>query len=112
LSVADWKTTAARHGMVLDGCLGYFDSVETKRWETLSRITGGFLFSLLGETRRPIEIQRHLGIRDLQNKGGLPDALAGTIASVISLGAPIDRNENRWLDANDASCLLVHGRKV
>jgi hypothetical protein len=53
LSVADWEATAARHGMVLGGCLGYFDAVETKRWETLSRMTGGLLYSLLGETRRP-----------------------------------------------------------
>jgi SAM-dependent methyltransferase len=112
LSVADWEATAARHGMVLDGCFGYFDASETKRWETLSRMTGGLFYSLLGETRRPIEIQRRLGIRDIQNKGGLPGALAGTIASVISLGAPVDRNEYHWLDANGASCLLVHGRKV
>jgi len=110
LSTSDWKDLLARHGMNLDACLGYLDAGQTRRWESLSRMTGGLLYSVFGETRRPIEIQRSLGMRDFQNSSSLPRPLAATIANMISFGVPSHSGDS-WHDEDTASCLLVAGRR-
>ncbi len=107
LSPEEWGGMCTRHGLVLDGCVGYLDRRETRRWETLSRLTGGLLYALLGETRRPIEIQRRLGARDLQNMAGLPAPLARGLAQLVSIGIPVGRGE-----PETASCLLVEGHRA
>ena len=89
LSPADWEAMLGRHDLVLDTCLGYLDRKETRRWETLSRMTGGLLYSLFGGTARPIEIQRKLGARDVQNRRGLPPAVARPMARLMRAGVPV-----------------------
>jgi hypothetical protein len=66
---------------------------------------------LTGGSKRPIEIQRGTGMRAMQNRARLPAALARAIGAAVSIGAAVDRNEDRWLDVRSASCFLVHGRK-
>lgn len=110
-SSMDWAAAAERHGMIVDACLGYLDKHETRRWETLSRFTGGLFYSFFGQTRRPIEIQRSLGIRAFQNSSGLPQPLASCIARIINIGASVDRNNDVWVEEDRASCLLVVGQK-
>jgi len=112
LSPADWSAICGRNGLVLDTCLGYLDGRETRRWETLSRVTGGLLYSLFGEIRRPIEIQRRLGARDLQNKTRLPVRMARALARLLSLGAPVDANASSWIEPDFASCFLVEGHRA
>ena len=111
LSAAEWSKLFARHAMTLEASLGYFDQKETRRWESLSRVTGGLLYSIFRLARRPIEIQRLLGMRSLQNCASLPRPLASALAKLISLGASVDRNRNQWLDTDTSSCLLVAARK-
>ncbi len=84
----------ARHGLTLDEGLGYLDERETRRWESLSRATGGLLYALFGQNKRPIEIQRSLGLRALQNSKRMPHALAAAVEKAICVGAPVDRNAN------------------
>jgi len=112
LSPADWSAMCERNGLVLDTCLGYLDGRETRRWETLSRITGGLLYSLLGEARRPIEIQRSLGARELQNRSQLSKPVAWALARCVSMGVPADPNASAWLEPEFASCFLVEGRRA
>jgi SAM-dependent methyltransferase len=112
LSPAQWSAMCTRNGLTLDACRGYLDGRETRRWETLSRMTGGLLYSLLGEVRRPIEIQRRLGVRDLQNKARLPVPMARALAGLLSVGVPIDANASTWIAAESASCLLVEGHRA
>jgi SAM-dependent methyltransferase len=112
LSAAQWAAMCGRNGLVLDSCCGYLDGPQTRRWETLSRVTGGLLYSLFGETRRPIEIQRSLGARKLQNKTALPRPIARTLAHLVSIGAPVDRNAAAQLELESASCLLVEGHRA
>jgi SAM-dependent methyltransferase len=112
LSPGQWSAMCARNGLVLDSCLGYLDGRETRRWETLSRMTGGLLYSLFGEIGRPIEIQRRLGARDLQNKAGLPAPMAHALAGLLSIGAPVDANASTWIAPESASCLLVEGHRA
>ncbi|MGH6844113.1 MAG: class I SAM-dependent methyltransferase [Methylocella sp.] len=111
LSAADWSILLARHGMTLDANLGYFDQRETRRWESLSRVTGGLFYSIFRQAGRPIEIQRSLGMRGLQNSTSLPRPLASALGKIISLGASVDQNLNLWLDKDISSCLLVAARK-
>ncbi|HEY1545843.1 MAG TPA: class I SAM-dependent methyltransferase [Xanthobacteraceae bacterium] len=112
LSPEQWQAMCARNGLVLDACRGYLDGRETRRWETLSRMTGGLLYSLLGEVRRPIEIQRRLGARDLQNKTRLPVPMARALAGLLSVGVPVDANASLWIAPEEASCLLVEGHRA
>ena len=103
LSPADWKTLCATHALEVDTVDGYLDRGETQRWETLSRMTGGLLHSLTFGRSRPIEIQRMLKLRSLQNHAALPRPLAAAIARIIASGIG---------DSDGApSCLLVTGHK-
>jgi SAM-dependent methyltransferase len=112
LSPADWEAMLGRHGLVLDTCLGYLDRRETRRWETLSRMTGGLLYSLFGGSARPIEIQRKLGARKVQNRRGLPPAVARPMARLMRAGVPVTVDAPRWTEVAEASCLLVEGRRA
>jgi SAM-dependent methyltransferase len=104
LTRTDWAAMSARHGLVVDSCEGYLGRDETRRWETLSRMTGGLLHSLTAGRSRPIEIQRMLGLRSLQNRSRLPRPLAGALAGLVSAGV-------RESDDGAPSCLLVRGRR-
>ncbi|WP_445192410.1 class I SAM-dependent methyltransferase [Sphingomonas sp. Tas61C01] len=105
LTVDDWQELCGRHGMHVDSITGYLGEKATRRWETLSRMTGGLLHSLSFGQRRPIEIQRALKLRELQNRGGLPRPLASAISAVIGAGL------NGEDDATQPSCLLVVGQR-
>lgn len=104
LSAADWRALCSRSGLTLDGAAGYVTRGETRRWETLSRFTGGLLHKLSLGRSRPIEIQRALKLRSLQNYAALPRPIAAGIARAITLG--VDEG-----DAGVPSCLLVTGRR-
>ncbi|MGO9390168.1 class I SAM-dependent methyltransferase [Rhodoblastus sp.] len=112
LSGDQWKALAEAHGMRIDACLGYFDKPQTRRWETLSRMTGGLFYSVFGQKQRPIEIQRSLGLRALQNRARTPQVFANALSSLVDLGAPVDAHQDHWIESDTASCLLVTGRKL
>lgn len=111
LSAAQWTAMFARHGLSFVEALGYLDARETRRWESLSRATGGLLYAVFGQKKRPIEIQRSLGLRAMQNQSRLPHAIASLVEKAICIGAPVDGNAGRWLAPESASCLLVVARK-
>lgn len=104
LSAAAWGDMCARNGLVLDSAEGYVTQGETRRWETLSRLTGGLLHKLTLGKSRPIEIQRRLKLRSLQNRAALPRPLAAGIARTIMLGVGEQ-------PAGVPSCLLVTGHR-
>lgn len=105
LTTEDWQNLCARHGMMVDCVTGYLGERATKRWETLSRLTGGLLHSLSFGKKRPIEIQRALKLRNFQNSGGFPRPIASVFAALISAGV------GREDDASQHSCLLLVGRR-
>lgn len=104
LSATDWADMCTRNGLVLDNAQGYVTQGETRRWETLSRMTGGLLHTLSFGKSRPIEIQRRLKLRSLQNHAALPRPLAAGIAKAITLGVGKQAT-------NGPSCLLVTGHR-
>lgn len=105
LSKPDWTELCASKGLILDSADGYLDRAAIQRWETLSRMTGGLLHSLSFGKARPIEIQRALKIRSLQNRMALPGAVASAMAKLISAG--VEDGDN----PESPSCLLVTGHR-
>jgi SAM-dependent methyltransferase len=61
-----WRFHLERAGFRLTGVGEYLTPMELQRIETVSNLTGGLLFTILGCTKRPVEIQRGLGIRRLR----------------------------------------------
>jgi SAM-dependent methyltransferase len=105
LNEADWQAMCGRNGLILDSCEGYLTQAETQRWESLSRFTGGLFHTLTGGSKRPIEIQRKLGLRAFQNRTQLPRPAAKVIANLVSSG--VAREEGKL-----PSCLLVRGHRA
>ena len=105
LTSLDWTDMCGRHGMKVDEVRGYLGKSATRRWETLSRMTGGLLHSLSMGSKRPIEIQRALKLRSFQNSAAFPRGVASVMSKVIGAGLG---NED---DATHPSCLLVIGHR-
>lgn len=105
LSELDWEQMCQRNGLTLDSATGYVDKAETRRWETLSRVTGGLLHKIGGEKARPIEIQRKLKLRNFQNKQRLPKPVAAGLAKAIAFGTDGEQA------GGEQSCLLVVGHR-
>ena len=111
LSEDDWTRLCSPHDLTVERCRGYLGRPETRRWETLSRLTGGVLYNLAGGKTSPIEIQRRLGLRQLQNKGGLPGPFAAAVTAIVGAGFSQSDIEDPWRDAASSSCLLVEGSR-
>jgi hypothetical protein len=92
--------------MAVESVTGYLGEKATKRWETLSRMTGGLLHTLSFGEKRPIEIQRALKLRDLQNSGSFPRPLASALSAIIGAGLGGEDEADR------PSCLLVAGKRL
>jgi SAM-dependent methyltransferase len=60
----------------------YFTCAEVQRWETISNLTAGVLYEILGR-RPPIEIQRQLGLR---RSATMPRWCAASLAFLLALG--------------------------
>ena len=113
LDTEAWQAMLRRNGLVLEHRFGYLDRSECRRWESLSRVTGGLAYSLSRGRSRPIEVQRSLGLRGLQNRLSWPTSLARLMAR--SLAAGLDEPAAYWssdhgLDDPDAGCLLLVAR--
>jgi SAM-dependent methyltransferase len=106
LTREDWQNLCGRHGMTVDLVTGYLGQKATRRWETLSRMTGGLLHTLSFGRRRPIEIQRALRLREFQNSGSFPRSFASALSALI--GAGLDGDDQ----ADQPSCLLVVGSRI
>jgi SAM-dependent methyltransferase len=102
-SCDEWQDQLGRAGIKLVVCLPYLNQSETRRWEFLSRITGGLLYHLGKGRQRPIHIQRQLGVR---RSMCLPFWLARWMAALIAWGV---REEGA---SHKHACFLVIGQKA
>lgn len=105
LAEQDWNAICERNGLKVLSFSGYLGERTTQRWELLSRMTGGLLHTLSAGRRRPIEIQRALKLRALQNSTMMPEPVARLLAGVITSGLDWEDNSDR------PSCLLVIGER-
>ena len=115
LSRREWAELLARWSMKIEFCYGYLDKFECQRWESMSRATGGLLYTLAGGRRRPIELQRALGLRSLQLKAAFPRAVTKLLARLMTLGRsgrPRYWRTPEGLMDSEAGCLLIRARRV
>lgn len=113
-SEEDWRKMFDRNDFDLELSEGYLDRSEVRRWETLSRMTGGLLYAISGGKARPIFIQRKLGLRAAQNRGRLPRPAARAIAGIAAKGfkaRPTYRDRKGGLPDNQAGCLYMVARR-
>jgi hypothetical protein len=83
-SEEDWFRELRKAGFQPEPVSVYLTLSQVRRWEFWSNWTGGLLYRLYGRGRKPIEIQRGLGLRR-----GLPRFLrpfASPIAWIVSRG--------------------------
>ena len=106
LTREDWQNLCGQYGMTVESVTGYLGQKATRRWETLSRFTGGLLHTLSFGQKRPIEIQRALKLRDIQNRGRFPRPMATVLSGLIGAGLGGEDEAER------PSCLLVTGRRL
>jgi SAM-dependent methyltransferase len=98
---AQWEAKLAARGIDMLRATPYLDRRATQRWESLSNMTGRLLYALSGGRKRPIALQRQLGLR---GNVRMPLFLARSAARMVAL----------WLGAGDnlpQACLLIVGRK-
>jgi ubiquinone/menaquinone biosynthesis C-methylase UbiE len=59
----EWQKHLADANIELTDAKGYLPLPVVRRWELLSRLTGGLLYSLAKQKLSPIRLQRRLGLR-------------------------------------------------
>jgi SAM-dependent methyltransferase len=69
LSIAEWQQLLSERSLALHVATPYLHLREARRWETLSRFTGGLLYNVLGKRKRNkdkelIDFQWQLGLRN------------------------------------------------
>lgn len=104
-SADEWRIHLAQYGMTIEESLEYFNCHEVRRWETISRLTAGILYVLSNKKQSPIQLQKNLGLRQLQNRMILPRWLAGILARVLSMFLKKEEGPTQ------NGCLVVVARK-
>lgn len=104
-TIDEWTKLLDVAGMELVQFRGYLAGRQVRRWETWTNWTGGLLYKLRGAKKRPIEIQRSLGLRR-----GLPKFLrflSTPLAWSVAYGVIDDDASNPY----ETGCLLLAARK-
>ncbi len=101
---AQWTRELAAVGLRVTVAKPYLNRPQTRRWEAISRVTAGVLMVLTARRKRPIEVQRTLGMR----RAGLrmPAKLARRLGAALAHGVDVSA-----LDTRAGSCLLVRAVK-
>jgi ubiquinone/menaquinone biosynthesis C-methylase UbiE len=100
-----WGSELSKAGLQLDSAVSYLDQAQTRRWETLSRLTAGLLVFAFRGRRQPIEIQRTLGLRSKRRR--MPRGVARILAIMLSVGVDLNATAPAL-----GSGLLLRGRKA
>jgi SAM-dependent methyltransferase len=87
-------------GLRVEQVRSYLSRGQVRRWESISRITAGALSVATRGRRRPIEIQRSLGLRRGRT---MPAFLARGLARVLGAGAS---------RGTGGGCVLVVARRI
>jgi SAM-dependent methyltransferase len=103
-SAEKWKEELARHGLIVEQEVEYFNKHEVVRWETISRFTAGILYAIGRSKHAPITIQKKMGLRRAQNSFTLPAWAALLLAKLLSANV-------KQQDQGQNACLLIFARK-
>lgn len=80
-SASEWTSQLQARGLKVQLVYPYLNEKEVARWELLSRMTGGLLYSLFRKNKAPIQIQRKLNLRDSNRR--MPTPLAKLLAQTV-----------------------------
>jgi len=78
-----WRGLLDRYGLHVELFEEYMTYEEMRRWETISRFTAGILYSLYGNRITPINLQKNLGLRRIQNNVKLPYWISKILATCL-----------------------------
>jgi SAM-dependent methyltransferase len=99
--VARWKQSLETAGLMLTHNHEYLTQTQVRRWETIARFTSGLLRTLSRGQKRPIEIQRGLGVRSTGVR--LPKMVAAGSSALLQIGA--------GSAASPYGCLLIEAKR-
>jgi SAM-dependent methyltransferase len=100
-STADWRSALEAAGLKLLEARPILSRRDVRRWETISRLTGGVLHALSGG-KPPIEIQRSLGWRQAGQRR-LPAPVARVMTGLLAFGLDGTPPSHE----RESGCLLV-----
>lgn len=101
--VENWKHNLSIYNLGIEEVSRYFNKAEVQRWEMIASCTSGFLCKLYGK-KRPIEIQRMLGMR----KAGIKTP--GLFSKLLSILFTLRLKENVSTEQLHG-CLMIQARK-
>lgn len=101
-TVEAWWQHMAAAGLALTETHNYLPAPFVKRWEFLSRLTGGLVYHLAGKTMPPIRLQRKMGLRRAVR---IPKILIYGLSWILSRGLG-GKQKGPW------GGLLLIGRKT
>lgn len=98
---AQWAESLGRTGLAMAHSHEYLTEGQVQRWDALARYTSGMLMRFTQRKKRPIEIQRRLGIRSSRIR--LPKVVASGAAALMQIGAT--RSGSHF------GCLLIEAKR-
>ena len=106
LSRRRWEALLAEAGLALRAAHAYLTPAQVRRWEAVSALTAGALYSLLRGRTQPIAIQRRMRLR--KPHPAVPRALLRALAAVLLAGLSLHEPEG---DEAQNACLLLVAEK-
>lgn len=107
-SAKTWADHLKGAGFALSECHPYMTAAEVRRWEVIANWTAGILYSLFGARRRPVEIQRLLGIRRGQYTKAAK-ALSVFALNVFAIGLP---RHDQGAERGPFGCLMIEAQSL
>ncbi|MCS6994537.1 MAG: class I SAM-dependent methyltransferase [Anaerolineales bacterium] len=104
-SQEEWHTCLSKYGFQITGHEEYLSYYEVRRWEDISRMTAGILYSLTRRTQTPMQIQKRWGLRRTQHRIRLPPWVARILAGLLCLGLKHPQTEL-------FGCLLIQAERT
>ena len=100
-NLTQWRDSLNRADLMLTYSHEYLTEAQVQRWDSIARYTSGVLLRFSRGKKRPIEIQRSLGIRSARFR--LPRVLASGAASLMQVGSSAE--SSRY------GCLLIEAKR-
>jgi hypothetical protein len=100
-TIDEWRIALEESGLQLVEARPILARDVMRRWETISRMTGGLLHALSPRKAAPIEIQRSLGLRRANQR--LPAPLPAILGGVLGAGL----KQSDPLTEHESGCLVV-----
>lgn len=103
--VVEWGKTLFRHGLRIEMVSNYFSRNEVQRWEIISNLTAGVLYTLFLEKKSPIEIQRIFSLDRTTLK--TPEIISKLLQIIFVTHLGVDSSTKECL----YGCIMIKAKK-